>query len=120
MEFKKAMEIMRLICRCVDIDCDECPLFLDGKCSVRPWADSDVVRVEGILEKWEKTHPEPQYPTWGDWLAEMGVINWEDNGDGDGVYSVMVPTFKMCNQIPADIAEKLGLKPKEAANNAGH
>ena len=57
MEFKKAMEIMRLICRCVDMDCDECPLSLDGKCSVRPWADSDTVRVEGILEKWAKASP---------------------------------------------------------------
>lgn len=46
--------------------------------------------------------------------AEKGIISWEDNGDGDGVYSVMMPTFKMCTQIPADIAVKLGLEPKEA------
>ena len=110
MEFKKAMEIMRLICRCVDVDCDECPLSLDGKCSVRPWADSDVVRVEGILEKWEKTHPEPVYPTWWEWLADKGIVPAEVKAS---------VAFELCetglvNPIPADIAEKLGIQPKEA------
>ena len=60
---------------------------------------------------WAAEHPEPVYPTWGDWLAEIGLISWGNNGDG--VYSVMVPTFKMCTKIPADIAQKLGLQPKE-------
>lgn len=117
MEFKKAMEIMRLICRCVDVDCDECPLSLDGKCSVRPWVDSDVVRVEGILEKWAKTHPEPQYPTWWEWLADKGIVPAEVN---PSVAYELNKKTKLVNPIPADIVEKLGLKPKEAANNAGH
>lgn len=70
--------------------------------------------IDEALDKREpKAEPKEDavYSTWGDWLAEMGLIRWEDSGDG--VYSVMAPTFKMCTTIPADIAEKLGLQPKE-------
>lgn len=66
--------------------------------------------VENTVMSWAAEHPEPVYPKWGDWLAEMGLISWENNGEG--IYSVMVPTFKMCTQIPADIAQKLGIKPR--------
>lgn len=68
--------------------------------------------VERTIMSWAAEHPEPVYPTWGDWLAEIGLISWQNNGDG--VYSVMVPTFKMCKPIPADIAQKLGVESKEA------
>ena len=73
--------------------------------------DALIANIEKRVMSWAKKHPEPVYPTWGDWLAEIGLISWENNGDG--VYSVMVPTFKMCTQIPVDIAERLGLQPKE-------
>lgn len=119
MEFKKAMTIIRRMCNNGEANCDKCPLFLSHNCSVRPWADSDAVRVEGILEKWAKEHPEPVYPTWREFLTSIGVIpkvtiaatektQFDVSGDWAEAYALTQ------NRIPADIAEKLGLKPKEA------
>lgn len=116
MEFVEVFKHAQRMCKDKEFHCSECPLkHHDGGCQLKPWEDNvNLGEAERRVMAWAKEHPELQYPTWGDWLAEMGIINWEDNGDGDGVYSVMRPTFKMCAQIPADIAEKLGLKPKEA------
>ena len=90
-----------------DNGCYNCPL--DEKNCGAIWE----MNVDGFDEIEEKVNnwDEPQYPTWVDWLAKMGVISWKDNGDGDGVY--IIPTFKMRTQIPADVAEKLGLEPKD-------
>lgn len=65
--------------------------------------------IESMVMSWAAEHPEPIYPTWGNWLAEIGLINWQNNGEGE--YSVMFPTFKMCKPIPAEIAQKLGIEP---------
>lgn len=78
--------------------------------------DSLIASIEKNVMQWATEHPEPVYPRWGDWLAEMGIICWENNGDG--VYSVMAPTMKICTPIPADIAQKLGVQPKEAKHSA--
>ena len=44
--------------------------------------------------EWAEAHPEPEYPTWVEWFNSMGGVD--------------------CGEpIPADIAEKLGIKPKE-------
>lgn len=69
--------------------------------------------IDEALDRREPKEPpvDTVYPTWGDWLAEIGLIRWEK--DNNGVYSVMVPTFKMCTQIQADIAQKLGIESKE-------
>lgn len=54
---------------------------------------------EKVVMSWATEHPEPVYPLWGEWLAEVtGQMV-----DGDLLYS----------PIPADIAEKLGIEPKE-------
>lgn len=91
--------------------CTSYPNCNIGQC--RKIAFEKPTHFATTVTRWAAEHPEPVYPTWGDWLAEMGLICWEDNGDRDGVYSVMTPTFKMCTPIPADIAGKLGLQPKE-------
>ena len=46
--------------------------------------------------KWAAEHP-VIYPTWDQWLATQGVRSYDD----------------LDNHIPADIAEKLGIEPKE-------
>lgn len=116
MEFKKAMAIMRMMCNNVEVYCEKCPLFINDNCSTRPWVDSDVEQVEGILDKWDKTHQEPQYQTWWEWLADKGIVPEEVKP----IVAYELSKTGLVNPIPADIAEKLGLKPKEAANNAGH
>ena len=113
-EFQEVMRQLGRICANNFEECDICDLrlfcpsktFLDKYCK-----SGRTERLEEMIMKWAVEHPEPVYPTWGDWLAEMGLICWEDNGNG--VYSTMTPTFKMCTGIPADIAEKLGIEPKK-------
>ena len=115
-EFKEVMRQWGRYCKGYtenhNDDCDGCPFEINGSCT--SYAKDNAQRAEQIEKRimsWAAEHPEPVYPTWGDWLAEIGLISWQNNGDG--VYSVMVPTFKMCKQIPADLAQKLGIEPKK-------
>lgn len=63
------------------------------------WPDS----VEDTVMSWAEEHPEPVYPTWFEWLMEIGVVSPERKYYHDW----------LLKPIPADIAEKLGVKPKE-------
>lgn len=56
-------------------------------------ADADAVMA------WAAEHPEPVYPTWGEWLQRM--------------YNSMNYAGIFITPIPADIAQKLGIEPKE-------
>lgn len=119
-EFKEVMKQWKRLCNWMDNKyspdpiCNYCPLakIVNGGCSAvyELYNDYDYDKMAEVIMKWAEENPEPVYPAWGDWLEEMGLICWEDSGDG--VHSVMVPKFKMCTKIPADIAEKLGIEPK--------
>ena len=56
--------------------------------------------------KWAAEHPELVYPTWFEWLSDMGLI--VKNGDAYEFHFIRATKY-----IPADIAQKLGIKPKE-------
>ena len=62
--------------------------------------------------RWATDNPEPVYPRWCDWLAEQGVLVC-DNSFPNMRYWYAMNTEKMEQPIPADIAQKLGLEPKE-------
>ncbi len=76
--------------------------------------DDDIDKVEfaWIMRKWEEVkqwaakHPKQVFPTWMEWLAANvpGV-------DADSIYEAV----RVLNRthIPADIAEKLEIEPKE-------
>ena len=71
-----------------------CPMNLShniGQC--RKIAFERPAHFAATVMQWAAEHPEPVYPTWWDWFAAGGL-------DPD-------------DPIPADIAEKLGLEPKE-------
>ena len=54
-----------------------------------------------------KQYWEPQYPTWGEWLMSISVISGLfPKGAIDALGNLKQP-------IPADMAEKLGIEPKE-------
>ena len=57
--------------------------------------------IERKVMSWAAEHPEPVYPTWREWLSEQGVLS------AGGLWE------KAFEPIPADIAEKLGIQPKE-------
>ena len=61
--------------------------------------------------KMDAKNPEPQYPTWGEWLESIGVIKYIDRADS--INYLIRSTHKTNTQIPADIAQKLEIEPKE-------
>ena len=64
---------------------------------------------------------EPVYPTWEEWLQSVGVMESAECIKNlcqrellvDGIVAHAIPTRKVLDPIPADIAEKLGIEPKE-------
>ena len=59
-------------------------------------------RLEKTITAFAAKHPEPVYPTWYRWLIMMGVV-----GSVEDLFS------DLQHPIPADIAQELGIEPKE-------
>lgn len=100
-------EVFRQIQRmCNGTPCNACRLNFGDEnythCGARPFGNAHVDEVEKIVMDWAKEHPEPQYPTWSDYLGSMFNIGcWRD------LESV---------HVPDGIAEKLGLTKREIRN----
>ena len=81
--------------------CEDCPIVRNthgARCGDMPCEMQDIESIAREVEKWAAEHPGPVYPTWGTWLAEkFGYVLHEI----------------MYDPIPADIAQKLGIEPKE-------
>ena len=116
-EFSELVRIKKRICgkyKC-NIDCSGCPIEENGLCgviSISSYVDSEFKELEEKLLAWAAEHPEPVYPTWLEYLCEIGVIPKVIHCNElyltayNGIHD---------NRIPADIAEKLGIEPKEDA-----
>lgn len=108
--------------------CEGCPMEKgSGCCAIYENDDTDYDAIDRKVMAWAKENPEPVYPTWGEWLEAEGVCfsrltNYERIG-GFSIpqvfnYQIDGKTAFMCGDkvntpIPADMAEKLGVKPKE-------
>lgn len=87
--------------------CEGCPLDASKTCGiVSELRMEDVKDAEKTIMAWAAEHPETVYPTWMEWLTDEGLII--KSGD---TYAFLFG--KGLQQIPADIAEKLGIEPKE-------
>lgn len=123
-EFTDVMRQARRMCKAQE-DCESCPLWNTANffCKLDTTCYSDDSAIESIIMQWateHPEHPEPSYPTWREW----------QNSTFPDAHKFIKPcefgrrdrfncTGKMCSecieqQIPADIAEKLGIRPKEA------
>lgn len=104
-EFREVMKQWKRMC-IVQTDnygkCEKCPLGKEQICSfASDLRDDEIERLESTLMTWATEHPEPVYPTWGEWLHLTGLCEYENSAD------------ILEYHIPADIAKKLGIKPKE-------
>ena len=92
-EFQEVMKQWRRICKAHE-SCGSCLLY--GRC-VDPVSktDTEIATLEELIVQWAEEHPEPVYPTWNEWFE-----TFDEGIDVD-------------EPIPADIAQRLGLKPKE-------
>lgn len=67
----------------------------------------NIADVELAIMAWAAEHPEPEYPSWIDFLSTVGLIIQTND-----CTTCAFDFTKAYTQIPADIAEKLGIKPK--------
>ena len=106
-DFVQTMKDWRRMCQFMDKEygnssCDKCPL---GGCSAvyEMCGKENFANMERDISAWAAEHPEPVYPTWIDVMKMYGVT--DETG-----YCYLDSAYK---PIPADIAEKLGIEPKE-------
>jgi hypothetical protein len=88
--------------------CEGCPIMAleidEHGCDAifSEWADkADWEEVEDVIETWAAEHPEPVYPTWGQYFRRYYGLEYCKGHE------------MLFEHIPADIAEKLGIEPKE-------
>lgn len=72
--------------------------------------DTLIANIEEHVMQWAARHPEPVYPTWWKYMCMIGVI---PNTLGDKTLGEVTVDRLMHTEIPADLAEKLGIEPKE-------
>ena len=120
-EFTDIMRQARRMCKAQE-DCESCPLWNTANffCKLDTACYSDDSMIESIIMQWAAEHPEPVYPTWREWQNSTfpdahTPIRPCEFGSKDR-FKCDKKTCYECKAepIPADIAERLGIKPKEA------
>ena len=123
-EFTEVMRQAKRMCEAHGDTCLECPVDNGDTCAFMrsPWnlTEEEMAEVERIVMDWAAAHPEPRYPTWKEWqdanfpnsdspiapcaFASQEFLRCESNE---------ITTCDECRAqpIPADIAEKLGIRP---------
>ena len=105
-EFQEVMRQLDRLCR--NTTCDEdCPMCTECNNIAQCGDTIHPERIERIVMAWAAEHPEPVYPTWEEWLEEVGFVK-----------KTIIKDFihrEYCwkEHISPDIAQKLGLQPKE-------
>ncbi len=103
-EFSELVRIKKRICiKYKSSGCIGCPIDcrkgnLCGIISISGYSDNEFIELEEALLLWAAENPEPVYPTWGTWLSEKYDYDLREI---------------MYTPIPDDIAQKLGIEPKE-------
>ena len=116
-EFVEVMRQAERMCRAQE-DCDECPVCnaLDCVCVIADLIELDLEKMENIVMRWAAENPEPRYPTWAEWQranfpnAKRNICLMNFVGHNACFNQDWCDTC-LNQPIPADIAEKLGIKP---------
>lgn len=113
--FEKMHERNRLL-----PDCGDCALGNGPISKCRKMLQEHPEECERAIGQYAAEHAEPRYPTWREWQQ----ANFPNAADGVHPCAFMSMLdancirYPVCNPcrdrpIPAEIAEKLGIKPKE-------
>lgn len=85
-----------------DVDyCQFCPLSGTDCYESFDLPTNKLERIEKVVKEWVAENPE--YPTWIDWLMDVGAISKD-----------MWSVSELQKHIPKEIAEKIGVVPKES------
>lgn len=124
-EFCEVMKQAQRMCESHGNDCTGCALHKeDYVCPFDNLPDTvdlrEMAEVERIVMDWAAKNPEPKYPTWNQWWKNTFPDAAKHFLPCKGYFMGLGERHKVCripcevcnNQpIPADIAEKLGVKP---------
>ena len=111
-EYNEVIKQFKRMCKSVTpMKCTrgECPMGCENIGQCRKVAFEHPAKFEEQVMSWAAEHPEPVYPTWIEYLVGIGVIPHEirlETADALMATHLLKP-------IPADIAQKLGIQPKE-------
>lgn len=131
-EFTEVMRQAKRMCKSC-ASCDECAVstnselcpLVDHTVEQLPtdWNLDKLPEIERIVMQWAAEHPEPRYPTWEEWqkknfptaqdvMHPCAFMNRKEVEKARGVECGRTPCNTCARSpIPADIAEKLGIKP---------
>lgn len=100
-EFIEVMKQANRMCHDV-CKCSSCPIrnMCDEVTLLTPERAEQFVKA---VTKWAAEHPEPEYPTWSEWLEEITG----EMCDGDLLFS----------RIPESTAKRLGIESKGAKDD---
>ena len=118
-EFKNVHRNMVRMCdamRTEDNGCAPCPL--DGICAKFITLSEDAIAtIERVVTEWATKHPEPVYPSWDEGWKQLfpNGIDTPCPSVYDAKYGHDCLKLSCLNckrrSIPAEVAEKLGIKP---------
>lgn len=104
--------------------CEECPGWdvKESFCRISCVALSDFCVLEQNVLTWAAEHPEPVYPSWVEAWEQLipGAVDYlcpAHFGEKYRNKQCSKTACRVCKRepMPAEIAEKLGIKPKEAS-----
>ena len=124
-EFQDVMRQAKRMCKEHD-ECDDCALRemadkADIYCPIQTMRKLDAAKVEAAVMDWAAKHPEPRYPSWNEAWKQLMPNAHNKKSPCPCFFLDTDRAMKLCNEqeciacknttIPADIAEKLGIKP---------
>ena len=122
-EYKEVIKQFKRMCWKYqrELKCDDCPMYPScniGQC--RKIAFERPAEFERRVMAWAAENPEPKYPTWQEYLEQNHIVEVDhmpratSTTSNSTTYIQRVMTMaRFYMPIPADIAEKLGIEPKE-------
>lgn len=126
-EFKEVMRQAKRMCDANGDTCLGCPLTSREGCVFikTPYnlTEEEAAKREKIVMDWAAAHPEPRYPTWVEWWKNTFPDAEQPLPPCKGYFMSRGECKTTCEKcknqpIPADIAEKLGIKPMGGDNDA--
>lgn len=132
-DFQDIMKQAKRMCKQYT-ECIDCPLYgyIDEICETCPFAGNyEATKLESVVMDWAEKNPATRYPTWDEWQKANFPEGCNEGGILPcrfvGVEEMERIAGKECNryscrdcaktEIPADVAEKLGIKPIGGGDN---
>ena len=103
-EYNEVIKQFKRMCKSVTpMKCTrgECPMGCENIGQCRKVAFERPAKFEEQVMTWAVEHPEPVYPTWGQYFRRYYGLEYCKGHE------------MLLENIPADIAQKLGIEPKE-------